>query len=360
MNQLESANWLLANGGPAIRYRTATELMPPSSSVDITQLREDLLQSELVRAWIDRLTPSAGFNDLHGSKATAFENAMGKLTQLGCRRGVPELDQRTMSYRSWLKDTAERPHRNIFDVFARTLIAAFLARAGYSDEPAVGMVLRNRLETVYDYARQGRYDIHVSTEGLPQVPPNWRDVPLIDPTLSEKGNLCLPWIYDIVGLAAYLPECGTEDDWSKTDTVINYILNDQYQRLPDGYGTLIGENRRYYAMGWSVHLPGYFGNASKGAAVREFVQRLTLMACFPAATQHPWFGESLRHLRRFQTERGTYLFPRPYLEDGGTGYWIAGRRMGLEEKRRATHAIELESTFWMTALKASISTERDV
>ena len=132
--------------------------MPPSSNADIGQLAEQLHQSKLVKTWLERIVPPALFNDLHGSKATQFENVMGKLTELGLRRGVPELNQRTMPYRQWLKDNAEGPPTHTFDVFSRTLIAAFLARAGYVDEPAVGTLLKGRLETVCDFARKGIYD----------------------------------------------------------------------------------------------------------------------------------------------------------------------------------------------------------
>ncbi len=370
MNRLESANWLLANGGPAIRYRTAAEFMPPSSSVDIAELREELLQSELVTSWLRRLTLSAGINDLHGSKATAFENVMGKLTELGLRRGVPELDQCTSSYRSWLQDNAEGPPRSIYDGFARKLIAAFLARAGYTDEPAVNTVLRDRLATLHGFTRQGIYDIHVDPADYPPMPRSFQKRPLVNPelTVDEDGNDCLPSIYDIIGLAAYLPECGTEDDWAKADTIVNYVLNDQYQKLAPGYGIVRLEDGRYYSGGWDIKLPGFFGDrpdeakryggplATPGA----FVQRLVLMGHFAAARRHRWFRDGLEHLGGFQTENGTYLFPRSYLPEKPSGYWVSGARMGLEENRRTSLAIELESTFWMTALRASISTERDV
>jgi len=357
MNQQELVNWLFENGGPAIRYRTATELMPTSDSVDIGRLAEELLQSELVRTWLGRLIPATSLNGLHGSKATAFENVMGKLTDLGLMSGVPELDQRTRPFRRWLEDNAKRPPRHIFDIFIRTLIAAFLARAGYINEPAVGIVLKNRLETVYDFTRRGRYDIYVSQADYPKMPRSFRSKPLIDPALTSDGNVCLPWIYDIIGLTAYLPDRGTEDDWTKTNTVINYILNSQYQKLPRGYGVLRAENGRYRAMGWSVHLPGFLGNPSEDSSIGMLVQRLSLMAQFPVATQHSWFMDSLRHLGSFQTERGTYLFPRSYLQEDSVGYWVVGRRMGLEESRRTRLAFELESTFWMTKLLTSVRAE---
>ena len=264
MNHQESVDWLLENGGPVIRYRTATELMSPSDSIDIGQLREALLQSQLARTWLERFIPGRGINDLHGSKSTTFENVMGKLTDLGCSQGMTALDNQTEPFRQWLQNNAERPSRHIFDLFCRTLIAAFLARAGYTDEPAVGTVLKNRLETVYDFTRLGSYDIYIDPADYPRMPRSFQRSSLLNPALSRDGdNLSLPWTYDIIGLAAYLPECGTEDDWAKANTIINYILNDQYQKLPPGYGVIRSVNGRYYGMGWSVHLPAFFGTPSE-------------------------------------------------------------------------------------------------
>ncbi|MFC1921240.1 hypothetical protein ACFLYQ_05925 [Chloroflexota bacterium] len=359
MNDEELINWLLTNGGPVIRYRTATELMATPGSVDIGLLRKELLSSALVKSWFEHAIPSLAFNYIHGSKATTFENVMGKLTDLGLRRGVPEFDQYTLPYRKWLSENVNRPPAHISSIFIRTLIAAFLARAGYNDEPAVGTVLRNRLETIHDFVRQGSYDIYVDPADYPQMPRSFQKKPLINPMLSRDGNLSLPLIYDIIGLAAYLPEYGTEDDWVKATTIFKYVLNDQYQKLHPGYGILRTKNGRYYAIGWAVWLPGSFGDPSyetrRGwSSLRilgAFIQRLILMGQFSAAIRHPWFVNSMNHLQGLKTENGTYLFPRSYLPEKPIGYWVTGARMALEENRRKGLALVLESTFWMMKLQ---------
>ena len=358
MNHEALIDWLLENGGPAIRYRTASELMPHSSNVDIAELRQKLLRSNSVRTWLNRFVPFSIFNDIHGSKATTFENVVGKLTDLGLKRGIAEFDQQIIPFCKWLEENSDRPPTHIFDWFARTLIAAFLARSGYGNESAVGQVLKTRLDTIYNFTRKQRFDIYVSPEGYPQIPSSFKNRPLINPELSIDGNLCLPWIYDIFGFAAYLAEHGNEDDLMKADTIINYILNKQYQRLPEGYGILIGDNRRYYAMGWSVHLPGFIDKPSEDVNIQHlqpwilgaFIQRLCLLGQFPIARHHPWFINSLKHLEGFQTEKGTYLFPRLYLPEKANGIWVIGARTGLEENRKTNLAIELESTFWMVKL----------
>jgi hypothetical protein len=55
MDESTLTQWLFENGGPAIRYRTATELMDRSADVDPGALSADLLSSTMVRQWLDRL-----------------------------------------------------------------------------------------------------------------------------------------------------------------------------------------------------------------------------------------------------------------------------------------------------------------
>ena len=40
-------SWLLAHGGPAIRYRTATDLLDAPTGPDLTKLVADLLASPM-------------------------------------------------------------------------------------------------------------------------------------------------------------------------------------------------------------------------------------------------------------------------------------------------------------------------
>jgi hypothetical protein len=169
----ELSTWLLENGGPVIRYRTATELLPQKTSLDIPRLTDEMLQSPQVRLWLERLVrprllndstttqtvQTSGIDQIHNSKPTALENALAKLADFGLKKGMPEFDRRTLPYRKWMKDNAKRPSTNVYNKFGLALAAAFLARAGYIHEPAVQYLLKRRLDMVHDFARKGDYDI---------------------------------------------------------------------------------------------------------------------------------------------------------------------------------------------------------
>jgi hypothetical protein len=118
--------------------------------------------------------------------------------------------------------------------------------------------------------------------------------------------------------------------------------------------------RRYFSMGWSIHLPGYgspFGADGPGPAfyrsIHEcmFVQRLELMAHFQVAHESKWFRDSIHHLQAFQADQGTYRFPGRYLREGSRGYWVTGAYMRLEENRRARRSLDLDSTFRMCVIE---------
>jgi hypothetical protein len=75
--------WLLEHGGPVVRYRTAAELLDDPGRVDLDRMRHDLLESPLIKRWLQRLVPGR----VHSSRNTAFENAIHKLANLGLKAG---------------------------------------------------------------------------------------------------------------------------------------------------------------------------------------------------------------------------------------------------------------------------------
>jgi hypothetical protein len=82
----ELSAWLFEHGGPVIRYRTATELLPQTKSLDIGRLTDEMLQCPQVQLWLERLVPpillnnspttetvkTSGIMEIHNSKPTAL------------------------------------------------------------------------------------------------------------------------------------------------------------------------------------------------------------------------------------------------------------------------------------------------
>jgi hypothetical protein len=336
MKAEETYKWLMENGGPVIRYRTATELMP-SGRTDVSKLKEAVLKNELVKGYFKQAVPILGINDIHGSKTTAFENIIGKLTDFGLGRGVAELDRYTEPYLKWLRENAVRPLEHIFDMFMRTMVAAFLARAGYSKELSVKKVLLDHLDFVYEFTKNKDY-------GIFEPGKKKGAKPMIKRELTCDLNMPLPNAYDMVGWGAYLPEYGAKEELLKADNIIEYIMTQDYQGFPPSYDVKVDNSSRSWAMAWNVQLPGFKSSQNYYNCT---IHMMNLLANFRMARQHSWFKDTIGKLEEFKTGDGTYLFPREYLLEKTPGYWISGVCMGLEENRRSNKAMEVESTFWM-------------
>jgi hypothetical protein len=284
--------------------------------------------------------------ELHGSQPTCLENVLGKLTDFGLKKGIPELDRQTLPFREWLNKNAELSSKNVYSKFNVSMLTSFLARADYFNEPGVEYILKNRLNMVYDFTRKSNYDIYIPDKFI-------RKHPVIKLGLTPGGDCYLPLIYDFVGWAAWMPESGTEEDHAKADNIIQYILNEEYQQLPWGYGVMGDGTGRTWSLGWSVHVPRFSGVPDKKQMNKSLIHMIGLLINFRAVKQSLWFIESMNHLESYQTEKGTYLFPSEYLVEKTNGYWVNGVHMGLEETRKRN--LELESTFWMAKFKKMLS-----
>jgi hypothetical protein len=371
MDDVELTQWLLQNGGPAIRYRTATELVDTPTDVDIERLAAELLASPTTQLWLGRVSePGVGFSGFHHSKPEAFENAASKLCDLGLRAGMAPLDEKMLPYRRWLEEQAQaisrmsevnttsdrsrKATRMALDQgnrwFEVVLVAARLAWMGYADEP-VGALLSKRLDILHALATTGNHAIYIDQDTFGDYPNNsFRKRPFVDP----RYNGILPSIHDLYSLAHFPRHLATETDLGKIDAVVGYILHPDYQALEDGYGVMRIGPRRYFSMGWSAHLPGYGGFGFDDGQAGMFVQRLELMAHFPTAIGHRWFQEGLAHLEGHRTDGGTYRFPGRYLKESPGGYWVSGTYMRLEENRRTPQALALDSTFRMCVIRSLV------
>ncbi|MDH5441774.1 MAG: hypothetical protein OEY31_14325 [Candidatus Bathyarchaeota archaeon] len=350
----DTLDWLLGNAGPIIRYRTRVELLKESDDNKVESLKKDLLSDSLVQSWLGCLRPNIRTHVMHGSKSEAFENAMGKLYEFGLRGGMRILDEKTEPFRRWLAQQTDHP--TILPFF-RTLVAAFLSMTGYSEEDAVNTWILKRLETLYLFAKKNDFeDIYIPQDTFPSFPKAFRRKPLLNPTLQTEDGSMLPSIHDINAFLHSEPVMEDPQLRSKVETIVDFILGPEYQKLYPGYGVVMLSGR-YYSAGWSVHLPGYFKSDVRNDHPYQFpigpdqsthpspLLRLSLMSRSRTAREHAWFKRSLSLLASFGTENGLVSFPRSFLPEKKVGYWVNGNRMALEAGRRGRKAITCESTF---------------
>jgi len=314
-------------------------------------LKEMLDSSETIK-WLGQLKPNLDFNSIHSSRIDAFENVMGKLVQLGLRAGLQPFDSKTLPFRVWLSENLDLHPEKSHSVFLRTVVASLLAYAGYDTTQPVLSQMTQRLDSLYKFAKNPDFS-RVFVDKL-----DYRGIPkkskykLVNPELYPDQNFMLPWIHDIRGLASCKNVMRNSDERKQLDRVIEMVLSEEYQRLPWSYG-LVKYGTRYYVLGWAVHLPGYDNNP-EGREFAELLLTMEFMSKFPLVHKSDWFRRTMDYLESFETVSGTYAFPRKWLPERNTGYWVGGSRMMLDERRGHANAIECESTFHMLSINQAI------
>jgi hypothetical protein len=344
---------ILSRAAVPIRLRLARRFPVKFAQVDRQELESQLLALPIVQTWLARFTRNTGPVDLHGSKPTQFENVIGKLVDLGVRAGMPVLDEKTAPYLRWLEamEQGSLPswERVTWSGWYRSMVANLLAYAGYRTE-SVRRTMARRLELMAAFARQRNFDLYVDPAPYGKAPRGFHNKPLLDPALYPGDQCVLPMIYDLVGMSAFGYTGLVENADEKIEVVLRYLLDPRYQSAHPG-SSLCWVNKRWYAVGWDVCLPGFFGLEKVSETEwGQFLQRLLWLARFWSVRAHPWFQHALTHLQTFQTAGGWYCFSTQYFPEKASGYWVSAAYCALEPGRRTPELLEAESTLRMMEL----------
>ncbi|MHA2066000.1 MAG: hypothetical protein ACXABY_16635 [Candidatus Thorarchaeota archaeon] len=344
MSRSDLAWWLVDNAGPVIRFRTMVEILRETDIGIVSRALDNLFNSPIVKKWLENLTPRMGFHSFHSSMPDAYENAMGKLVQLGLHAGLQPFDSKTLPFRAWLSDRVEvasneddGPWRG----FSKPLVASYLAYAGYDDTVPVKTTMLERLRISLQFVDTVDFD-DFYVEGAKQ---KW----LVSPRFYRDLEQGLPYIHDIRGLASskWIFE---DNEYSRmVERVVGKILSPEYQGLRPGYGYLEYGNRTY-AIGWSVHVPG-FSSAPSENEMSRLLLCLEMLAPFTSARESVWFKTSMDLLEETIIDEGHYRFPRKWLPEKQSGYWVGAHYMALEDERRKQSAIDHESSFRALRIK---------
>jgi hypothetical protein len=338
---------LMAQGCPVLRWLCATYIPRDGCDDGINQLQRDLIDSGVVRLWLDRLA----IDNIHSSKPTAVENAAGKLLEMGLHAGIPSFDECMRPIRDAMTQTDVRMQ---FDDLMRSILAWAILRAGYDDASAYDFCLRRLADLVRTCTERLPGQIFCDASEYPGISNAFRDKPLVSPDLNVGGYSALPSIHDMMWMAQLLRRPISETQRDSIDIVVTWVLRPDFQSLPKGYGIMRSDHRRFHAIGWRPDLPGWDGFPPGKPDIGAMVLRTELMSHFPLAREYEWFKRAVAHLDTFRTESGTWAFPPTYLSDSDTGYYVIGCRMGLCDGRRTARKREMEATFRMLRLHRRI------
>lgn len=335
--------FLMDNGQSIVGNEAAIALGQGSE-----ERRQRMLQHPQVQYWIDcadrfRLRPQ-----IHNAADTCLENWMHKLLSFGVRESDDiRLERVNREILQFIRDNQDNEF--FFNTVNCTIAASWLICMGHQDQILTD-IIAERVHAVHGFIRMGNFDIYVDPAGFPSIPKQRAMHPLVNPVLYEKNVWKLPNVHDMFAFANLPSALRTSCIQEKIDDIVEYIMDERYQKLNRGYGLMLVPPKTYYGMGWSVHLDHFFENTVR-LSQDGIVWAMELMSHFKPARESGWFRKSLQHLQQFEKD-GLYEFPAGYMTEGRDKYYVGGGHMGLGENRKSKAAIKIESTAWMLRLLA--------
>jgi len=339
-------DWLLANAGVVIRHALTGGCA------------EEVAKNAEVQACLVRLAERAAaerLGDIHGSHDYRMENILGKCAVLSLKKDIPVFAEKTDFILAFLdkhtrRDDSEEP-LSFGKIYAshdyETVLASFLPMLGYAEHAAVRYIARKRLEILYGFSQQGRYDIYMDSAACKSVPPAWR-ARMIDSVLYADGNIALPTVHDLV-LFAGMMSAFTRDERAMAENIVSWMLHEKCRALGGRYGYFYVPGGAYNAKSIvrGLCLVDLQTLVPDKGDLTALVYQCFLLSHFSAAWESEWFAMALAFLEQFRAAEGHYRFPQHLIVEKSDAYVTNGGHMNVGEDKRGKLYREILSTYWM-------------
>jgi hypothetical protein len=349
----DNKTWLIEHGDIPIQYQLTHN----------KDLIEGLLKNVECNYWLGQLKQKVSNSDMsniHGSHDYRTENILGKCWLLGMRREVIEFDALMKMYIDFLDVHVNTQHKNgttyqrIYAYYDyETVLSCFLPFLGYSSEPSVINITNKRIDYLYDFTKEKRYDIFVNGAKYTGVKKEWQPL-LINPMLYADGNLSIPSVYDVILLAGMY--CHLNDNQKlKTNTIISWILNEKYDTFKSRYGYIYSEDDSYKAKSLirGFNIPNIIDALNENKmAQQSIVFKTFILSHFMIASNTSIINNMLTYLNSFRLVNGRYLFSKSLLNEKKDSYFTEGGHMNIGENKRSKVYQEVVSTFWMYLIES--------
>jgi len=333
----EEIEFLLENGGTAVRYRTLSELCDDPNMLEIKNLKQEITDTEQTIKLINYLKNRRGY---HGATLLDAEVSLNMLVDMGVKYGCG-FEKFDIVMDEMAVDVKEHflLQYDCFRIFFQIIMIPFLYRAGMRDTWIKEFIL-NRLAVIYDFVKHKNYDIY-EEPNKHNLPAGYKGRPVVKPELYENGDFQIPLEYDLYGFSEMYFELKDEDK-KKTDVIIDYIFDKKFQTIHDGYGILVRNKnqKRYICMGWDPKPTNLHGNHT----INPLLLKLDCFARIPSAVKTPWFKEAVKIIDQYACSNGIYNIPKEYLTEKDS-VWMLGYHMNLGENRRKKTALTVTGTF---------------
>ncbi len=365
MNGKNLESWVLEQGGPAIQLRMIMQ-SKNTSEKDVENAVSKLLNLEEVNTLLSYLD---GFNTqsrdkktlehlIHYYKESCIDNFFPQLLNLGFRAGIPIFDEKMQAVRDIFMYLLTEDYDYCY--YYSLMLHRFFFMAGYTYKEIIES-MEQRLNAIHNSAKEKVFDIYQDESKLPKKPKPWANVGILKNELnpfSKSAATPLPTIYDIFALAYFPNAYKDSENQAKIDDIVEYILDPEFQKIREGYGLLWVESRRiYHSCGWSPTLPLY-EDYGRPRQLSEYsvLKYLCMMSNFKVAYKSKWFSDCISYIEQFRTEKGTYIFPKEYLNKKYVDEaFLNESNMKLKRTEREIKIREIVSTLIMVEINKKVT-----
>ncbi len=360
MNENAMLDWLLDNGGPAVRLRVAAELGNASGDAFECDAEElaGIPAVQQILSYLDpyrtldiaNLSRKQTHDLIHCFRDTSLEKYFPRLLALGFRAGMPALDDKMQYLRTAFPFIAREP------IYGWVICEMFF-KAGYAHPEMVAHMLQ-RLDALQPAAEEQAVDVYFKEPELRGLPGQWKGKHILRHEYNPYGSSKpLPTVHDLAAFA-YFPPAGLVDETRrKIETLVRYILLPEFQQLPEGYGFIWYPERRVcLASGWSPTIPLFQGcERTENYNNWYFLIYLEMLSRLPLAHSSEWFQTSLERIEQYRTKNGTYLLPEAYLHQKYIEQaWLSKAGQSLKRSEKKALAQELAGTLLVWQIKRRV------
>jgi hypothetical protein len=169
-----NTDWLLDNSDFPIKYLLTK---------DRSYIKK-FMENHEVQYWLSQLKQRSGnaeLGEIHGSHDYRMENILGKCWILGLSKAIPVfahyMDFIINYLNNHIKESRE-DKLSFTKIYSyrdyETVLSCFLPMLGYGNEASVKYIAGKRINILYNFVNQKRYDIYVDASGYKGVKKEWQ------------------------------------------------------------------------------------------------------------------------------------------------------------------------------------------
>lgn len=339
--------WLLETADVPICYNLTKDI----------ECGKSLLQNGEVSDWFCRLAERSVTEDIgeiHGSHNYRMENILGKCWILGLEKNIQPFSEKMKFIISFLNQHVETALSDALS-FGKLyhyrdyekVLCCFLPLLGFQDDPAVLHILRKRIDVLYGFTRQKRYDIYIDGSKLRGVKKEWQPY-IINPQLYADGHISLPDMHDFILFAGMYAHLSAEEQ-GKIETITKWLFDERYNGIMRRYGYFYipGDGYNAKAIVQKLQLLDFENMSLDKGNLVSLVFTVFILSHFKAARESRWFLLALQYLEQYKIENGHFHFPSYLITEKSDCYVISGGHMNVGENKKSKLYNEIVSTYWM-------------